>query len=78
VAATPHDPLAFIPSPEAVRRRLDEALTLARRLRLLLRLSEKLQQAGPPDTVRERVPAVPPHAPNSTVGALARKGAADA
>ena len=45
MAAKPYNPLTTIPSPEAVRRRLEETLTLARQLRILLRLSERLQQA---------------------------------
>lgn len=39
----PYDPLAVIPSPEAIRERLVETLTLAQRLRLLLDLSERLR-----------------------------------
>lgn len=38
-----YDPLACIPSPEALRARLAETLTLAKRLRILLRLAERLQ-----------------------------------
>ena len=38
----PYDPLAVIPSPEAVRARLHETLTLAERLRILLDLAERL------------------------------------
>jgi len=37
-----YDPLSFIPSPEPIRRHLAEARTLTRRLRILLRLSERL------------------------------------
>ena len=36
------DPLAVIPSPEAIRQRLTETLTLAERLRILLDLAERL------------------------------------
>ena len=39
----PYDPLAVIPSPEAVRARLVETLTLADRLRVLLELAERLR-----------------------------------
>ena len=42
------DPLAVIPSPEAIRQRLTETLTLAERLRILLDLSES-DTAPPPD-----------------------------
>ncbi|WP_439623993.1 hypothetical protein [Gemmata sp.] len=39
----PYDPLAAIPSPEAIRERLTETLTLAERLRILLELAERLR-----------------------------------
>jgi len=39
----PYDPLAVIPSPEAIRKRLTETLTLAERLRILLELAERLR-----------------------------------
>lgn len=39
----PFDPLAVIPSPEAIRQRLTETLTLAERLRILLELAERLR-----------------------------------
>ena len=38
-----YDPLAVIPSPEAVRERLRETLTLAERLRILLELADRLR-----------------------------------
>lgn len=38
----PYDPLACIPSPDVVREKLRETLTLAERLRRLLDLSEQL------------------------------------
>lgn len=38
----PYDPLAFIPSPNVIRAKLHETLTLADRLRLLLDLAERL------------------------------------
>ena len=37
-----YDPLAVIPSPDAIRERLVETLTLAQRLRMLLDLAERL------------------------------------
>lgn len=39
----PYDPLAVIPSPEAIRERLTETLTLADRLLILLDLAERLR-----------------------------------
>lgn len=45
MARKPFDPLAVIPSPEIVRQRLAETLTLAERLRILLDLAERLAQA---------------------------------
>ncbi len=42
MARRPYDPLNFVPSPEVVRDKLREALTLAERLRLLLELAERL------------------------------------
>lgn len=39
----PYDPLAAIPSPDAIRQRLTETLTLAERLRILLDLAERLR-----------------------------------
>jgi hypothetical protein len=38
-----YDPLACIPSPDAIRQKLDETLTLAERLRVLLDLAERLR-----------------------------------
>ena len=38
----PYDPLAFIPSPDVIREKLRETLTLAERLRLLLDLAERI------------------------------------
>jgi hypothetical protein len=43
LARRPYDPLAVIPSPEAIRERLTETLTLAERLRILLDLAERLR-----------------------------------
>jgi hypothetical protein len=42
VPQKPYDPLAVIPSPDAIRKRLTETLTLAERLRILLELAERL------------------------------------
>ena len=39
----PYDPLAVIPSPEAIRERLIQTLTQAERLRILLDLAERLR-----------------------------------
>jgi hypothetical protein len=50
----PHDPLAAIPSAEAVRAKLRETLTLAERLRVLLELAERLEL---PLTVASELPA---------------------
>jgi hypothetical protein len=43
MARRPYDPLDFVPSPEIVRQRLTEALSLAERLRILLELAERLR-----------------------------------
>jgi hypothetical protein len=43
MARRPYDPLAFVPSPDVIREKLRETLTLAERLRLLLDLSERLR-----------------------------------
>jgi hypothetical protein len=37
-----YDPLAFVPSPDVIREKLTETLSLAERLRLLLDLAERL------------------------------------
>ena len=47
------DPLACIPSPEAVRRKLEETLTLAERLRVLLDLSERIGAVKTPRPAAE-------------------------
>jgi hypothetical protein len=49
-----YDPLAMIPSPDAIRQRLAETLTLAERLRILLDLAERLRL---PVTTADRLPA---------------------
>ena len=56
---TPYDPLAVIPSPDAIRQRLTETLTLAERLRILLELAERLRL---PVTTADRLPAPIPNA----------------
>lgn len=38
-----YDPLDFVPSPDIVRKKLTETLTLAERLRILLELAERLR-----------------------------------
>ena len=43
MARRPYDPLAFVPSPDVIREKLLETLTLAERLRLLLDFSERLR-----------------------------------
>jgi hypothetical protein len=40
------DPLSFIPSPAAVRRRLDETRALAAKLEILLDVATRLSDAG--------------------------------
>lgn len=42
MARKPYDPLHFVPTPDVVREKLMETLTLAERLRLLLDLAERL------------------------------------
>lgn len=42
------DPLASIPSPEAIRKRLQETLDFARRLEILLEVSERIRQPQSP------------------------------
>jgi hypothetical protein len=41
----PYDPLAVIPSPEAVRERLSQTLVLAEKFRILLEVAERLRLA---------------------------------
>jgi len=50
-----YDPLAMIPSPDAIRERLTETLTLAERLRVLLDLAERLRL---PITTADKLPAL--------------------
>ncbi len=54
MARRPYDPLAVIPSPEVLRERLTETLTLAERLRILLELAERLRL---PVTTANHLPA---------------------
>lgn len=49
----PYDPLIAIPSPEAIRERLTETLTLAERLRILLDVAERLRM---PLTIADQLP----------------------
>jgi hypothetical protein len=42
-----YDPLSFVPSPEPLRQHLAETRALYRRLRILLRLSERLYRDRP-------------------------------
>jgi hypothetical protein len=49
-----YDPLAQIPSPEPVRRRLAETEELARRLRVLLELSERVHSTPHKKTADRR------------------------
>jgi hypothetical protein len=42
----PYDPLAYIPSPDVIRKKLTEAEQLASRLRVLLRVSEEIAKTG--------------------------------
>jgi hypothetical protein len=42
----PYDPLNNVPSPEVVREKLAETVALAKRLRILLRLSERDRTAA--------------------------------
>lgn len=42
-----YDPLAFVPPPDAVRAKLEETLTLAKRLRLLLAFAERVRSEFP-------------------------------
>jgi hypothetical protein len=53
MARRPFDPLDFVPSPEIVRQKLTETLTLAERLRILLELAERLRL---PVTTADRLP----------------------
>jgi hypothetical protein len=46
-----YDPISRIPSPEAVRGRLSQTLALARKLRILLKVAERLRLA---DTAADR------------------------
>jgi hypothetical protein len=56
----PFDPLAMLPSADAIRQRLNETLTLAERLRILLKTVEQLRL--PANTVDDR--SVTPNTPS--------------
>jgi len=43
MARKPYDPLHFVPSPDVVREKLQETMTLAERLRLLLELAVRMR-----------------------------------
>lgn len=43
MARKPYDPLHFVPSPDVVREKLKETMSLAERLRLLLELAERMR-----------------------------------
>lgn len=66
MAAKPYDPLHFVPSPEVVREKLRETLTLADRLRLLLDLAERMRL--PIAISTEATPTIPVTAPRPEVG----------
>jgi hypothetical protein len=51
---TPYDPLTHIPSPDVVRRHLAETEDLARRLRILLQVSEAVREPQRSDDVGQR------------------------
>lgn len=57
MAHKPYDPLAVIPSPDAIRGRLAETETLAARLRILLELAERLHRPITPTPIRSTAPA---------------------
>ena len=54
MARRPYDPLDFVPSPDVVRQKLAETLTIAERLRILLEFAEQLRL---PVTTADRLPA---------------------
>ena len=56
LAPKQYDPLAVIPSPEAIRERLTETITLAERLKILLDVAERLRL---PITTADRITALP-------------------
>ncbi len=58
MSVKPYDPLAMIPSPDAIRQRLTQTLELAERLRILLELAERLRL--PLTTASLLPPPVPP------------------
>jgi hypothetical protein len=50
------DPLSFIPSPEAIRKHLADAEGLARRLRILLKVAERIEATTTKQADRPRLP----------------------
>jgi hypothetical protein len=71
----PYDPLAVIPSPEAIRERLTETLTLAERLRVLLELAERLHL--PVTTADRLLPAPRRRCPQLRGQGVTRQGSSD-
>lgn len=65
----PYDPLAVIPSPEALRERLAATLDLAERLRLLLDFAERLHL---PMTTADKLP-MPSKSPDLVSGQTATR-----
>lgn len=47
------DPLTFLPSPEAIQKRLDETEVLARRLRILLQVAAAVRDTDKPTDLSE-------------------------
>jgi hypothetical protein len=56
-----YDPLAVIPSPDAIRNRLAATLTLAERLKILLETSERIMRATAheSDCALTHLPSIP-------------------
>jgi hypothetical protein len=48
MARKPNNPFSFLPTPDVIRWKLNETLTIADRLKLLLNLSEQVYQEGNP------------------------------
>ena len=67
----PYDPLAVIPSPDAIRQRLTETLALAERLRILLELAERLRLAA---TTADKLPPRPTPDTNNEAEGGPRRG----
>ena len=60
-----YDPLAVIPSPEAVRERLSQTLVLAEKFRILLEVAERLRLAA---NAADKLPPRPAPNTNETKG----------